>query len=123
MKLVEELRLLEVDHEPSGWPAVQMRQISALCDEVDRSVLCVWMERNMLECYQGIAQSAEADAERNDLMRQLGSSANGDHVLVAVIRNGCAVYCALNRISDGGKRLTARFDLGNLDIRMQAHDV
>lgn len=34
--LIERMRLLEVDHEPDGWPAVQMRDISALCDELDR---------------------------------------------------------------------------------------
>lgn len=30
------LRGLESDHKPDGWPAVRMRQISALCNEVDR---------------------------------------------------------------------------------------
>jgi len=34
--LVKRMRVLEVDHGPDGWPAVQMRDISALCDEVDR---------------------------------------------------------------------------------------
>ncbi len=29
------LRALEADHAPDGWPAVQMRDISALLDEVD----------------------------------------------------------------------------------------
>lgn len=30
------LRLLEADHEPDGWPAVRMRDVSALLDEVER---------------------------------------------------------------------------------------
>ncbi|MCE0760713.1 hypothetical protein LWH94_16090 [Marinobacter sp. G11] len=30
--LIERMRSLEQDHEPDGWPAVQMRDISALCD-------------------------------------------------------------------------------------------
>ena len=34
--LVERLRLLEADHEPDGWPAVQLRDITALCSEIDR---------------------------------------------------------------------------------------
>lgn len=34
--LLETMRGFEIDHEPDGWPAVRMRQISALCDEVDR---------------------------------------------------------------------------------------
>ena len=36
MDIVEEMRGFEIDHEPEGWPAVKMRQISALCDEIDR---------------------------------------------------------------------------------------
>ena len=36
MDIVEEMRGFEIDHEPDGWPAVRMRQISALCDEIDR---------------------------------------------------------------------------------------
>ena len=31
-KLLKRMRLLEVDHAPDGWPAVQMRDITALCD-------------------------------------------------------------------------------------------
>lgn len=36
MNTLETLRSLEADHAPDGWPAVQMKQISALCDEVER---------------------------------------------------------------------------------------
>ena len=36
MDIVEEMRGFEIDHEPEGWPAVRMRQVSALCDEVER---------------------------------------------------------------------------------------
>ncbi len=36
MDIVNEMRGLEEDHEPDGWPAVRMRQISALCDEIER---------------------------------------------------------------------------------------
>lgn len=35
MDIVEEMRGFEVDHEPDGWPAVKMKQVSALCDEID----------------------------------------------------------------------------------------
>lgn len=34
--IVKRLRLLEADHPPDGWPAVQMRDITALLDEVER---------------------------------------------------------------------------------------
>ena len=36
MEIEKEIRSFEADHGPDGWPAVRMRQISALCDEVDR---------------------------------------------------------------------------------------
>lgn len=36
MDIVEEMRGFEIDHGPDGWPAVRMRQISALCDEIER---------------------------------------------------------------------------------------
>lgn len=34
-ELINRMRLLEEDHEPEGWPAVQMKDISALCDAVE----------------------------------------------------------------------------------------
>jgi hypothetical protein len=33
--IVEEMRVFEDDHEPDGWPAIRMRQVSALCDEIE----------------------------------------------------------------------------------------
>ena len=36
MDIVDEMRGLEIGHEPEGWPSVKMRKISALCDEIDR---------------------------------------------------------------------------------------
>lgn len=35
LDIVAEMRVFEQDHEPDGWPAVKMRQISALCDEIE----------------------------------------------------------------------------------------
>ena len=35
MDLIERLRLLEQDHEPDGWPAVRMRDITALLDAIE----------------------------------------------------------------------------------------
>lgn len=34
--LVAGMRGFEADHAPDGWPAIRMRQISALCDEIER---------------------------------------------------------------------------------------
>ena len=34
--LVSEMRGLEIDHTPAGYPAVQMCEISALCDNLEK---------------------------------------------------------------------------------------
>ena len=36
MDIVEEMRGFEIDHGPEDWPGVRMRQVSALCDEIER---------------------------------------------------------------------------------------
>jgi hypothetical protein len=35
-QLLERMRSFEADHTPDGWPAVRMRDISALCAEIER---------------------------------------------------------------------------------------
>ena len=47
------LRLLEADHEPDGWPAVRMRDVSALLDE-----LAAERERCAAICDRIAAESA-----------------------------------------------------------------
>jgi hypothetical protein len=47
--LIEELRGFEADHSPDGWPAIRMRQISALCDEVDRLKSVEAAARNLVK--------------------------------------------------------------------------
>ena len=37
-ELIERLRSFEIDHDPKGWPAIQMRDISAMCDAI-KSIL------------------------------------------------------------------------------------
>ena len=32
---IEWLRGFEIDHSPDGWPAIRMREISAMCDAVE----------------------------------------------------------------------------------------
>lgn len=34
-ELIQRLRVFEIDHEPEGWPAIRMSQISELCDHAD----------------------------------------------------------------------------------------
>lgn len=32
---IEWLRGFEIDHSPDGWPAIRMREISAMCDAIE----------------------------------------------------------------------------------------
>ena len=32
---IQRMRLLEIDHAPDGWPAVRMRDITALLDDIE----------------------------------------------------------------------------------------
>jgi len=34
--LIKRMEMLAADHEPDGWPAVQMKDIAALCEEIKR---------------------------------------------------------------------------------------
>ena len=34
-ELIEWLRGFEIDHSPDGWPAIRMREISAMCDAIE----------------------------------------------------------------------------------------
>ena len=34
-ELTERLRGFEIDHSPDGWPAIRMREISAMCDAIE----------------------------------------------------------------------------------------
>ena len=34
-ELIERMRGFEIDHDPKGWPAIQMRDISDMCDAIE----------------------------------------------------------------------------------------
>jgi hypothetical protein len=36
--LIHRMRTFELDHAPDGWPAVQMRDITALCDALEDAI-------------------------------------------------------------------------------------
>lgn len=37
--LTEKFRTMEIDHDPDGWPAVQMKEVTALCDTIESTDL------------------------------------------------------------------------------------
>lgn len=63
-ELIERMRVLEIDHEPNGWPAIQMRDISAMCDAI-KSLL------NALDVAEGEIRrtAAERDAALVELAK------------------------------------------------------
>ena len=34
-ELIERMRGFEIDHDPKGWPAIQMRDISDMCNAIE----------------------------------------------------------------------------------------
>lgn len=55
-QLVARMRTLEVDHQPDGWPAVQTRDISALCDAVEGVIPALDRLQERLEAGATITQ-------------------------------------------------------------------
>jgi len=33
--IIHACRVMEIDHDPEGWPAIQMYYVTALCDEIE----------------------------------------------------------------------------------------
>ena len=50
------LRGFEIDHEPDGWPGIRMREVSALCDEVER------LQSAMRQCLQMLLTEPNTNA-------------------------------------------------------------
>lgn len=75
MDLVEEMRGFEIDHEPDGWPGVRMRQVSALCDEVER------LREALRIASVATADLLRAGAEAADVLRQEASILRDCHTL------------------------------------------
>jgi hypothetical protein len=74
MDIVQKMRGFEADHKPEGWPAVQMKQISALCDEIDRlreELTPSWSE-------SGLPTTIAAAAEDADQWLQLIEKLHGN---------------------------------------------
>lgn len=79
MDLIERLRLLEQDHEPDGWPAVRMRDITALLDVIEaaraeREVICAEAVK-----YADKSGRLEAKVDRLAAMLSLADALLRDH--------------------------------------------
>ena len=47
--LISRMRGLEIDHGPDGWPAIQMKDISALCNLVENAIPSIDLLQSRLE--------------------------------------------------------------------------
>ena len=70
--VIDNLLLLEVDHDPDGWPAVQMREISEVCErakkaEAERAELQQQLLAEHQECVDALSKIDELEAERDEL--------------------------------------------------------
>jgi hypothetical protein len=69
--LLARMRVLEIDHDPDGWPAVKMRDVSALCDEIERLRAAVLAER---EACAEIAADSDYAVQGTGYYDQLGDA-------------------------------------------------
>ena len=49
IELTERLRSFEADHKPNGWPAIQMRDVSALIDRIEHLERVLLLAKMALE--------------------------------------------------------------------------
>ena len=71
-ELIERLRGIEIDHEPNGWPAIQMRDISAMCDAIE-SLLAEneRLKHNLAVTEQTMREYQELAAKRMEEIERL----------------------------------------------------
>lgn len=65
--LIERIRSFEIDHTPDGWPAIRMRDISALADALEAADNRIeelrYVERETFEQAKLLGMSAEREAD------------------------------------------------------------
>lgn len=77
MDIVTEMRGFAEDHEPDGWPAVRMCQITALCDETDKARAMLRAEWNEEGEAATLAAAAEDADEWMALIERLHNEGRG----------------------------------------------
>lgn len=60
MELIERLRGFEIDHKPDGWPAIRMRDVSALCNAIDELTELSERLKNEAQIHAQEARTAKA---------------------------------------------------------------
>lgn len=93
--IVERVRSFEADHVPEGWPAIRMREVSALADEIERlrGELATMTERHEQVCIgakEELRKRWDAESGYNTIAERLYSSP------VALMDTRAALFiCAL----------------------------
>ena len=91
--LLGRMRLLAVDHQPDGWPAVRMSDVTALCDELER----IARNRDMWKAQ--VTRQAEQIATLRDWLADKGNSIGNVQLLTACAE---ANLTSLRGAIDGG---------------------
>lgn len=87
--LVGRMRRLEIDHGPDGWPAVRMRDISALCDAVEGAIPALDLLQARLRAGANIAEQRG----RWWLFDKLGEGITSGETLRALLVNLIFTEC------------------------------
>ena len=93
--LVANMRVLEADHEPDGWPAVRMSTISALCDEIERL-------RAALASRDEAAQQPQGQAVSDEQIIRCFQEDEDDHTDASAVRIGRRAILALRDGPESG---------------------
>lgn len=113
---IERMRRFSVDHEPNGWPAVQMHQITRLCDLADANIPAVKAlreEKERLKTDLGIERRSHAKLES-----QLAELRQGGEA-IAIVENDDA-DSAQHPPSD--PKFFVRMNLERKKILKELHD-
>lgn len=65
-ELIASLRTFEIDHKPDGWPAIRMREISALLDALEEAERIIEAQRELYRNAVSVANKLEAAEEERD---------------------------------------------------------
>lgn len=81
-QLVERLRGFESDHEPHGWPAIKMADISALCGHITRLQCEAKVLRDLLAMALDVVKTCEGETAPEcealmDLQNQIAAALRG----------------------------------------------
>lgn len=107
--LMAEMRGFEEDHEPDGWPAVRMRQISALCDEVER------LREQLAAAIAAETKAQDRCADLEDALRPEWDENGEGRTLAAAAEDADEWMALIERLHNNGRGPWKFSDATNLE--------